>query len=249
MNFRELSEKAVQFREARRWGKYHTPKNLAISLAVELGELLEHFQWKDDKEILRMAEDSVGREEIADEIADVAIYLSLLAYELGIDLDKAVERKLKKNEEKYPLKTILIEEITLELGGEVIDVGKEVKSVSQVVKLLGVKPAQVIKSLIFIAAGEPLLVIVDGESRASLKKLREVFGDVRMAKPREVEELTGYTVGEVPPVGLPLKTVVDRRVLDRDVVIGGGGRIDRLIRIKPEKIVEFQRAEVLDVAE
>ncbi|WP_456453495.1 YbaK/EbsC family protein [Thermococcus sp.] len=70
-----------------------------------------------------------------------------------------------------------------------------------------------------------------------------------MAKPAEVKAITGYAVGGVPPVGVPVRTVVDRRVLERDVVIGGGGRIDRLIRIKPGKIVEFQKAEVLDIAE
>ncbi|WP_456394674.1 aminoacyl-tRNA deacylase [Thermococcus sp.] len=112
-----------------------------------------------------------------------------------------------------------------------------------------VKPSHVIKSLLFIADDGPLLVIVDGESRASLKKLEKLFGNVRMAKPAEVKAITGYAVGGVPPVGVPVRTVVDRHVLERDVVIGGGGRIDRLIRIKPGKIVEFQKAEVLDIAE
>ncbi|WP_461865189.1 YbaK/EbsC family protein [Thermococcus sp.] len=78
------------------------------------------------------------------------------------------------------MSTVLVEEIAKELGGEIVDIGKEVRSVSQVVKLLGVKPSQVIKSLLFIAEGRPILVIVDGESRASLKKL---FKNVRMAKP------------------------------------------------------------------
>ncbi|GAB6102815.1 hypothetical protein JCM16138_20380 [Thermococcus atlanticus] len=249
MNFRELSERALKFREERRWGKYHTPKNLAISLAVELGELLEHFQWKTNGEIVEAVKDPGKREAIADEMADVVIYLALLAHELGIDLDGAVERKLRKNEKKYPVNTVLVEEIAKELGGGIIYVGKEVKSVSQVERLLGVKPSHVIKSLLFIADDGPLLVIVDGESRASLKKLEKLFGNVRMAKPAEVKAITGYAVGGVPPVGVPVRTVVDRRVLERDVVIGGGGRIDRLIRIKPGKIVEFQKAEVLDIAE
>ncbi|WP_456453493.1 MazG-like family protein [Thermococcus sp.] len=137
MNFRELSERALKFREERRWGKYHTPKNLAISLAVELGELLEHFQWKTNGEIVEAVKDPGKREAIADEMADVVIYLALLAHELGIDLDGAVERKLRKNEKKYPVNTVLVEEIAKELGGGIIYVGKEVKSVSQVERLLG----------------------------------------------------------------------------------------------------------------
>ena len=105
MDFKELEGRLVAFRDARGWAEYHTPKNLAISAAVELGELLEHFQWKSDKEVLELAKNPVKREAIADEIADVVIYLTLLAHELGIDLDEAVKRKLRKNEEKYPVMT------------------------------------------------------------------------------------------------------------------------------------------------
>ncbi len=106
MDFRELERRVVAFREARGWRRYHTPKNLAISAAVELGELLEHFQWESDGEILEAVNDPAKKEAIADEIADVMIYLTLLAHELGIDLDKAVERKLEKNGRKYPLEKI-----------------------------------------------------------------------------------------------------------------------------------------------
>ncbi|NJE05884.1 nucleotide pyrophosphohydrolase [Thermococcus sp. M36] len=106
MDFRELEERVVAFREARGWAKYHTPKNLAISAAVELGELLEHFQWESDGEILEAVSDPGKKEAIADEIADVVIYLTLLAHELGIDLDEALERKLRKNGEKYPAEKI-----------------------------------------------------------------------------------------------------------------------------------------------
>ncbi len=103
MEFGELERRLVEFRDARNWKRYHTPKNLAISAAVELGELLEHFQWENDREILEAVKDPERREAIGDEIADVIIYLLLLAHELGIDLDKAVERKIRKNELKYPL--------------------------------------------------------------------------------------------------------------------------------------------------
>lgn len=105
MHFRELEEELVAFRDARGWKKYHTPKNLAISAAVELGELLEHFQWESDEEILEAVKDPAKKEAIADEIADVIIYLTLLAHELGIDLDRAVEEKIEKNGWKYPLRT------------------------------------------------------------------------------------------------------------------------------------------------
>ncbi|MCA6213890.1 nucleotide pyrophosphohydrolase [Thermococcus bergensis] len=250
MNFKEIEEKAVKFRDERLWKKYHTPKNLAISLAVEVGELLEHFQWETNEEILQSIKDPTKKEKIADEMADVIIYLTLLAHELNIDLDEAVERKLKKNEERYPANVIRVEEIVKELGGEIIEPKGEVKTVEQVVKLLGVSPENIIKSLVFIVnESEPILVIVDGKSKVSLEKLRNIFGNVRMAKPKEVEEITGYKVGEVPPVGIPIKTVVDKKLVEKEFVIGGGGRIDRLSRLSPKKIVEFQKAEVLDVSE
>ncbi|NJE86040.1 nucleotide pyrophosphohydrolase [Thermococcus sp. CX2] len=104
MDFRELERKVVAFRDARDWKRYHTPKNLAISAAVELGELLEHFQWETDEDIMNYVKDQEAKEAVADEIADVIIYLTLLAHELEIDLDEAVERKLRKNEEKYPVR-------------------------------------------------------------------------------------------------------------------------------------------------
>lgn len=103
MDFRELEERLVKFRDVRGWKRHHTPKNLAISAAVELGELLEHFQWGTDEEILRAVGDPAKKEAIGDEIADVIIYLTLLAHELGIDLSEALERKIEKNGRKYPV--------------------------------------------------------------------------------------------------------------------------------------------------
>lgn len=102
----ELSSMIVKFRDEREWKKYHTPRNLAISLVIELGELLEHFQWKDDDEILKLVKDPGKREAIEEELADVAIYLLLLANELDVDLESAILTKLKKNEEKYPVNLV-----------------------------------------------------------------------------------------------------------------------------------------------
>ena len=99
----ELTERILRFRDERDWKKYHTPKNLIISLLVELGELSEHFQWKTNKEILQSIQDERTKEKIAEELADVAIYLLLLTNELGINLEEAILKKIKKNEEKYPV--------------------------------------------------------------------------------------------------------------------------------------------------
>jgi len=99
----ELTSRILKFRDERDWKKYHTPRNLAISLVIELGELLEHFQWKEDNEILELVRDSARKEKVGEELADVAIYLFLLSYELGIDLEDAILKKITKNEERYPV--------------------------------------------------------------------------------------------------------------------------------------------------
>lgn len=106
VSINEIIKKIVNFRDARYWKKYHTPKNLAISLIIEIGELFEHFQWKTDEEILQEVKNHEKREQIADELADVAIYTFLLANELGIDLEDAILKKLEKNEKKYPAELV-----------------------------------------------------------------------------------------------------------------------------------------------
>jgi NTP pyrophosphatase (non-canonical NTP hydrolase) len=93
-----------QFRDERDWMQFHNPKNLASSIVIEAAELLEHFQWKTPQE-----SEAVTREQkaaVAEEIADVAIYLIELADNLGIDLIKAANAKLKKNAEKYPAEQV-----------------------------------------------------------------------------------------------------------------------------------------------
>lgn len=88
------------FRDERDWGQFHTPKNLALSVMIEAGELLEHFQWIDDDEI----PDYVARQraDVAEELADVTIYVIQLADVLGISLGGALRDKLALNAERYP---------------------------------------------------------------------------------------------------------------------------------------------------
>ncbi len=104
MNLGEITRTLIEFREKRRWERYHTPKNLAISAAVELGELLELFQWKSDEEVLELLKDREYRERIGEEISDVMIYLLILAHECGVDIENALISKIEKNERKYPVK-------------------------------------------------------------------------------------------------------------------------------------------------
>lgn len=96
-----LRQRIREFRDARDWMQFHTPKNLACSICIEAAELLEHFQWLDPG--APGAAPPEKQEAIAQEIADIATYLIELADNLGIDLQQAILAKLKINEQKYPV--------------------------------------------------------------------------------------------------------------------------------------------------
>ncbi|HME42324.1 MAG TPA: nucleotide pyrophosphohydrolase [Syntrophorhabdales bacterium] len=98
---RVLTEKIKKFRDERDWLKFHNHKDMAISLVLEATELLEHFQWKSAAEVTSHAQ--AFKEEISEELADVAIYLLELADNLGINLSAAINEKLRKNQQKYPV--------------------------------------------------------------------------------------------------------------------------------------------------
>ncbi|QQR65084.1 nucleotide pyrophosphohydrolase [Candidatus Kaiserbacteria bacterium] len=93
-----LTERIIQFRDDRDWKQFHDPKNLAISLQLEASEVLELFQWTKDNEIKNGKE-----EEIADELSDVFYWVIMLAHYYKIDLIGALEKKMYKNEVKYPV--------------------------------------------------------------------------------------------------------------------------------------------------
>ena len=88
-----LRDRLRDFASARDWNQFHSPKNLAIALSVEAGELLEHFQWLSDKDSLTMPRNKLG--EIEKEMADVFLYLIRLADMLNVDLIQAAERKIE----------------------------------------------------------------------------------------------------------------------------------------------------------
>jgi NTP pyrophosphatase (non-canonical NTP hydrolase) len=94
-------QQLLAFRRERDWEQFHNPKDVAISLSIEAAELLEWFQWRKLDEIRVMLQ-SDKREQLEDEIADVAVYLSYLCHDLGIDLNQVVKSKMAKNAAKYP---------------------------------------------------------------------------------------------------------------------------------------------------
>ena len=100
-NTDKIIEKILAFRDARDWKQFHNPKDLAISLVLEAGEVMEHFQWKTKEEIDEYVK--THKEHIGEELADVLNYLLLLSNDLDINLEEAMEKKMEKNELKYPV--------------------------------------------------------------------------------------------------------------------------------------------------
>lgn len=95
-----LRDELRAFVAARDWDQFHAPKNLAMALMVEAAELAEHFQWLSGEESARLGRKA--KAEVADELADVLVYLVRLADKLGVDLGDAARRKMAKNRRKYP---------------------------------------------------------------------------------------------------------------------------------------------------
>jgi NTP pyrophosphatase (non-canonical NTP hydrolase) len=101
MDPEKILKRMLDFREARDWKQFHNPKDLALSLVLESTEVLEHFQWKNGKE---MEEYVVSHKaEIGEELADTLYWVLLLSHDLGIDVFDALDKKMEKNEKKYPV--------------------------------------------------------------------------------------------------------------------------------------------------
>ena len=98
----QLTTAIREFARERDWERFHTPKNLAMALSVEVAELVELFQWLTPEESATLVETPEGRAAIEDEIADIAIYLLRLADVLNVDAIAAAREKLARNERRFP---------------------------------------------------------------------------------------------------------------------------------------------------
>lgn len=98
----ELETVLQTFADERDWQPYHSPKNLAMALTGEVGELVELFQWRTEAQSHLVASDPSTAQAVRDELADVLLYLVRLSSVLGVDLNEAVVHKLAKNAKKYP---------------------------------------------------------------------------------------------------------------------------------------------------
>ena len=115
---------------------------------------------------------------------------------------------------------------------------------------VGCGEAQIAKSIVFVADGDPLLCIAAGDHRIDTSKLCEAVdcAEIRQAAPEEVRAATGFPVGGVPPFGHALPVVLDRSLLDHERVWAAGGDGHSLFEVDPRKLVECTGATIADVA-
>src|SRR3989344_5191121 len=92
-----LIKKIIDFRDARDWKKFNNPKDVALSLVLEAGEVMEHFQWKNKAEMEKYIKEN--KVAIGEELSDVLYWVLLMSYDLDIDVLDALEKKIKKNED------------------------------------------------------------------------------------------------------------------------------------------------------
>jgi len=101
MTIEQITARICAFRDARDWMQFHSPKELAIAITAEAGELLQHFVWQQPGQIEQRVKDKMP--ELKDEMADVGILLFELAHNLGVDLGQAMLDKVERNETRYPV--------------------------------------------------------------------------------------------------------------------------------------------------
>jgi Cys-tRNA(Pro) deacylase len=137
-----------------------------------------------------------------------------------------------------------------EIQATILPMKAHTLTVEEAVRALEVETSQIIKSLVFHVDGTPLLVINNGLDRVDRRKLAAYLNvgrkRVKFAAPNQAFDLTGYIVGSMPPFGhqQKLRTLVDPAVTRQEVIYGGGGDIDAMLRLTPAELLTATRAEV-----
>ena len=120
---------------------------------------------------------------------------------------------------------------------------------------MGVETEQIIKSLVFVIKGDPLLVINNGIARVDYRNIAKHLTvnrkKVKFATAEQALEITGYIVGSMPPFGhlQKLRTFVDPAITKLDTIFGGGGDIDAMMRLTPAELLRVTAGEILEVSE
>ena len=142
-----------------------------------------------------------------------------------------------------------------QIEAQIVHLQNETPTVAAAAEALGVLPDQIIKSVLFLADGRPVLVIANGLTRIHRKHLADTLEvsrrRVKMADAAQVLASTGYPIGAVPPFGhpQPLETLLDGGILQQEVVYGGGGEINALMRVSTAELQRVTGGRIVDIAE
>lgn len=142
-----------------------------------------------------------------------------------------------------------------QIQATILPLSEHTLTVGDAARALAVNTDQIIKSLVFHVDGKPLLVINNGLARVDRKKLADYLGvgrkKVKFASPDTAFTLTGFVVGSMPPFGhkQKLPTLVDTAVTQLDIIYGGGGDIDAMMRLTSKELLRVSQAEVVPFSE
>lgn len=141
------------------------------------------------------------------------------------------------------------------IRAKIVHLDSGTPTVAAAAEAVGVGPEQIIKSVLFLASGEPVLVVTNGLTRVNRKLLADALGmsrrRIKIADGKAVTAVTGYAVGAVPPFGhrTPLRTLLDAGVLEQETVYGGGGEGNALMLLSTDELQRVLRPELVDVAD
>jgi len=123
------------------------------------------------------------------------------------------------------------------------------RTVAEAAAAVGCDPAQIAKSLVFVADGEPVVAVVSGAHRADIDALADAVdcAEVRQATPDEVRAATGFAVGGVPPFGHGLPVVFDETLCEHDVIYAAGGDGNTLFSVDPRKLAQATGAHIITI--
>lgn len=103
MELETYYQRLEEFARERDWEKFHSPKNLAMALSVECGELMEHFQWMTEAQSRELkSRDNEKKQQVSEELVDVFLYTLRICQQLDVDLPREIDKKMQKNAQKYP---------------------------------------------------------------------------------------------------------------------------------------------------
>jgi Cys-tRNA(Pro) deacylase len=141
-----------------------------------------------------------------------------------------------------------------QIKAEILPMEEDTPTVPDAAQALGVEEEQIIKSLVFLVDGQPALVIANGTNKVDNRLVARHFGvgrkRVKMARPEQALEITGYVVGAMPPFGhqTRLPTIVDPGVLSHSEIFGGGGEINAMLRLTSNELLRATGGEIASVS-